>query len=606
MTATGTEAPPVEPRHRIRSWAVPIGVALVLIVPAIAALVVLADPTWYPTGDMAQAELHLRGFWSHPPLVGAAGRIVSRDGVQGSHPGPSLWLAMYPVYVLGGQTSLSMMAAVASVNVVAMAVALWIAIRRGGWALAAILAGVTALLVRASGPEVFTEPWNPWLAIMPFLSFVLAAWSVTERDWPMAPIAVLAGSHAIQSHSGYLLVVGALLAAAAATGVVRSWGQDRRPMWRWGAVTLGVAALAWLPPVIDQLRRDPGNLTILWQNFRYPNEPYLAVSEVVDAVANQVSLFGPWLLGPDATGVSVIGTLLLLAGWAAAAWSAWRRRAGSELRLHGLLAVGVAAGVVSVSRIFGFYFEYTVRWFWVLVGLVVVASAWSLWGELAARRADQRSGRWALAGTVAATLGVVAVATVQFADRALVTGFEDSQVVGALVDDVEQGIDPEGRTLVRWWDPVVLGATGFGLVLELERRGVSAGVDQQFAAGALPHRVMPEETAAQVLYVVLGDAAIERAREIEGLTELAYDDLRTDAERTRSAELRELLEQRLVELGREDLVAAIDQQYGQARLLFGVPPLPDDVLAIVSEYVDLRQPAAVFVAEPGTVVPPLA
>ena len=77
--------------------------AAIVFVPVVVALVALARPTWFPTGDMAQAELHVRGFWSHPPLVGAAGRIDDDAGVQGSHPGPLLWLAMWPIYALGAQ-----------------------------------------------------------------------------------------------------------------------------------------------------------------------------------------------------------------------------------------------------------------------------------------------------------------------------------------------------------------------------------------------------------------------------------------------------------------------------------------------------------------------
>lgn len=70
------------------SLRVAIVIGLSVSIPMLAALVVLVGGArWFPCGDMAQAELHMRGFLSHPPLVGAAGRIVDDAGFQGSHPG---------------------------------------------------------------------------------------------------------------------------------------------------------------------------------------------------------------------------------------------------------------------------------------------------------------------------------------------------------------------------------------------------------------------------------------------------------------------------------------------------------------------------------------
>ncbi|MDA3001314.1 MAG: hypothetical protein O3C62_06505 [Actinomycetota bacterium] len=77
-------------------------VAMSVVAPFVVALVVVwSKGRWYPAGDMAQAELHMRGFFGNPPLVGAAGRIIDDTGFQGSHPGPSLWFAMLPVYLIG-------------------------------------------------------------------------------------------------------------------------------------------------------------------------------------------------------------------------------------------------------------------------------------------------------------------------------------------------------------------------------------------------------------------------------------------------------------------------------------------------------------------------
>ena len=177
-------------------------------------------------------------------------------------------------------------------------------------------------------------------------------------------------------------------------------------------------------------------------------------------------------------------------------------------------------------------------------------------------------------------------------------------LVGALVGPTASHLQPHGRYLVRWWDPVGLGATPFGLVLELERRGFTTGVDQQYSAAALPERVMKEDSADGVLYVVLG-SKIDEVRGTPGVTEVATADLRTDAERARYDELHAFLVRRFTELGRADLAAQLDSQAGSAGLLFIQPPLPRDVADAVSELVSLRLPASVFLVPPGTAVPAL-
>ncbi|MEZ5255323.1 MAG: hypothetical protein R2705_00055 [Ilumatobacteraceae bacterium] len=179
-----------------------VGAALAAL-PVVLALAVVAGTRWYPTGDMAQAELHVRGIWSHPPLVGAAGGIADADGFQGSHPGPSLWFAMYPVCALLGRSSFGLMAGAVSVHLVSFAVALLLAPPSAAASLIVLVTLALVVLVRASGPFFFLEPWNPWLAVFPFLVFLLAVWGLADGDRWMAPLAVLAGAHTIQSHTGY-------------------------------------------------------------------------------------------------------------------------------------------------------------------------------------------------------------------------------------------------------------------------------------------------------------------------------------------------------------------------------------------------------------------
>jgi hypothetical protein len=602
------EAAPAPRSSRVGSWWPLLGLAALAVLPAVAALVRLRDERWFPTGDMAQAELHMRGIWSHPPLVGAAGRITSDAGVQGSHPGPSLWFAMYPVYALFGRTSFGLMAAVTSVHLAGFIGALVLARRRGGTPLLLAVGLLLIVLVRSNGPMVFIEPWNPWLAIFPFLVFLLAMAEVAEGRVKLLPLAVITGSHCIQCHTGYLVIVLGLLGAGTAWALVLAWRAGGlvsiRRESRWLAASVAAGFLMWLLPLIDQVTRTPGNLTILAENFGTPNEPYLAKGLVARVTLSQLSLFGPWLTGPSLITRNLPAVALTAVLWGAAGRVAWRSRDTRALTMHGGLALAVLIGLFSVERIFGGYLEYTIRWFWVVTGLIVVVSAWTLWRSARPRRLVDR-GREVGVALVAGSILVTAVATVQFTSRVELTGRPDSELVGAVVDEVEAGLEPDGSYLVRWFDPVGLGAVPFGLVLELARRGFSTGVDPQFAAAALPQRVLPEAEADGVLYVVLG-AKIEDVASSPGVTRIGAADLRTPSEIARSEDLTAFLRARFAELGRPELVDRLDAQYGRAGLLFVQPPLPLDAADAVSELVALRLPVAVFLAPPGTEIPALA
>jgi hypothetical protein len=225
---------------------------------------------------------------------------------------------------------------------------------------------------------------------------------------------------------------------------------------------------------------------------------------------------------------------------------------------------------------------------------------WTLW-----RSRQDPPERRTIAGVVSIAVVVAIIAGAQFATRAGPTGASDSRIVGGLVPEILDDLDRSDRYLLRWWDPAVLGATGFGTVLELERRGFTVGVDPQFAAAALPHRVQPEASASAVLYLVLGEVSIERARRTPGLVELGGFEPRDAADRERSDELRAEIERQLTEAGQADRIELLDAYYGQAQLLFNEPAPPPGVLELLGEYIDLRQPAVMFRAQPGTPVLPL-
>ena len=145
---------------------------------------------------------------------------------------------------------------------------------------------------------------------------------------------------------------------------------------------------------------------------------------------------------------------------------------------------------------------------------------------------DERSrSRLVVAGTVLLVASIWS--SVVTAADAHLPGPTDSTIVGGLAPQV--AVLPKGSTyLVRFWDPYTLNATGFGLVLELERRGYTVRVDTSFAAAALPHRTATEAEVDQVLWVVVGPRNTQAAAD-STLEQIGYFDPR-DADERQEAE----------------------------------------------------------------------
>lgn len=555
-------------------------------------VVVVSKGHWFPGGDMAQAELHMRGFFGHPPLVGAAGRIVDDAGFQGSHPGPSPWFAMLPVYLLGGRSSAALMAAVVSVHLASGFAAMWLARRRFGWSGVLVVAFVIVLIVRSAGPDLVVEPWNPWLALLPFLVFVFVVDEIIHHDgsWRWAVAAVMIGSHCVQCHAGYALVVG-LAFVVLLIVFLRARKYD--------AVGAGVGALGvmWIGPLVDQFRREPGNLEILIDHFGSTDEPAIAVVDALRIVATQFNVIGPWILGPGPS-------------HPAETWARWpgfvlfvvlvglaRRRAvkTGDREIAGLLltvVVGILLACVSISRLFGSYLEYTIRWTWILAALATVLSGLAL---LRSRRAPSVRRGLGSSVWVAGLVVVSMFASVSGAADAKMPGAIDSRIVGALVPQLERHIG-DATVLIRLSDPYTLDATGFGTVLELERRGHEIRVEPRYAAAALPHRTASERDVDQVWWFMVGPVD-EEAVAAPGIERLAHVDPRSPGDEAEATALLAAIEERLIETGRDDLVAQSNP--AGAAVLFAYPPVAPDIVDLLTDFYRLGQPVGVYVIPEG-------
>lgn len=603
MTAEGEpQGPPRSPgaaavRTLDRLWWAPLVLAAV---PLGIGLAILAQHTWYPIGDFAQANMRLLSFWSDPPLVGAAGRIVGPDGQQGNHPGPSIFWMAWPVWRLLGGSSWAVNAAVAVTNLAGAALAVGCARRLGGRRVAAAVGTVVVLLVAGYGPEVMLMPWNPSMPLMWFLALLVATWGVLLGHRGMLLVVAATASHVVGAHAGYAplaLVLCALAGGAALRAAWRSRSEGGiTSLLPWLGGTLAVAFFVWIPPLVDQTLNDPGNLAILQYSFGHPDEDYVGLGRALQLVVLQLDPTAGLLRGAELSTGPPLGGMALLAAWVGT--GLWVRRSLSPTwkALDLVLAVALVTAWVAISRIFGVPFVYLFKWMWAVCGLVVVATGAHLVAGLRSRGVAA-SRRIVAVGVV---LGLVAGLTsgVWRYARTEVSGERYSDTIAALIAPTSAGLAPDAAHLVRWKDPVALGGVGFGMMLELERRGFDVGADERFSAAVEPHRVRDEDNADDIVWVVSGAEAIAETAALPGAEVLATADVRSPAERARYDALEERVAARLEALGLDDEAAEVRNGGNLFALLLANPDLPDGLRNDVNEMIELFVPTAVIVTPP--------
>ena len=247
---------------------------------------------------------------------------------------------------------------------------------------------------------------------------------------------------------------------------------------------------------------------------------------------------------------------------------AWRRRLDPQLRLHAVLGVACALGLVSISRVFGDFFDYVIRWIWVLAALVGVAIVWTAWE--ASPRAVAPAPRVGGGGRPRRRLRRRVGRRRSTSSR---RGRATARSSPASRRELEDELDADGRYLVRWDDTISLGATGVGVLLELEKRGFDVGADPFQRAAVLPHRIVDDECDADAVVEIVVGPWRRRGARLPGAEEVAVVDTRTPEERRRFDEAAARLDDALREAGADELTPVADQQ------LIGIaldPRLPED------------------------------
>ncbi len=590
-----------------------------LVVPLAVALVALAWRDWHPVLDLAMTELRVRDVGGpDTPLIGLPGRI-GRPPDHGSHPGPVSFYVLAPVYRLAGSTSWGLELGAALVHCVAIGLALWIARRCGGpWAVLAAAAAL-ALLARGYGPSLLTQPWNPYLPLLCWIVVLLAVWAVLRGDHAMIVVVAAAATFGAQTHVPYLgLGAGMALLAIVAllVGIARAEAARRRAALRSLTIAVGVTVVAWMPPLVDQLRHEPGNLRLLVEYFGDPPEATLGWADAVGVLVRRLDAWRLIGLTHGAghlagAGASAAPGAVTIALWALAVATAWQMRHGDLLRLHAVIAWAVALAVVSISRIFGEVWFYLTLWAWGIAAAMLVATVWTfaawtfaVW--LPRRRAGEVTAA-AVPVVRTALIVVVAMSTVVFAVRAATVDPPEAaigDIVGAVAPATAAALDSGvgaadgrgGRYQVAWNDGAFIGSPGYGLLDELERRGFDVGVPAVWGVPATLHRVRETADATAIVMLATGVHVDEWRRHPDAVQVAAFDP-RDDAERAEYAALRQTVIDELTSARLDDLVEMVDLN------LFGLgidERLPSGLRDMVERMSALGQETAVFVVPPGS------
>jgi hypothetical protein len=396
-----------------------------------------------------------------------------------------------------------------------------------------------------------------------------------------------------------------VVVAALGVAFVRRRGDPgpRRSLLIWTGGSLALGLVLWLPVVVEQLGGNPGNLSIIVDNFRHPSEAVLGLGGARPLFLDHLNLVNI-VEGHRVLDSSSAPGFALLAAWAiSAAATVWRRER-TLIALHVVVGAALVMGLAAISRIFGPPWYYLMLWAWgtaVLAMVAVAATALRLVADpLVARLPADRRGaaRWAGAGV----LGLVVLVPTVLAARTepdrdfMGAGLSDQvgEVLGPVLRAIEDGeVDggPDGTFLVTWADPVNLGGQGQGLMLELEREGIDVKAIEAMRLGVRDHRVVEPGGADAEIHLAIGEPAIDEARARPGAAQIAYHDPRTPVERREYDRLQAELTAGLTAAGLTDLVPLIETD------MFGLqtdPRMPEELSRLTYFLSISPRPLAVF------------
>jgi hypothetical protein len=244
-------------------------IRLLVVLPIVVAAVRAVATGWFPVGDSGLLTVRAAdvGTADHPWLGSWTSASLAL-GVDVNNPGPLYHDLIAPFMWTVGRIAgygAGVAVGVATVNALFVVGTLVAARRIGGWRMERWIALVLAALVWAMGSQLLIDIWQPHALLLPFVGLLVLTVGLITGSWRLMPWWILVVSLIVQTHVAYVYVVAALTVVVAAFGIRQLRAEAARAETSFGAVVAGVvrtpvalvsmlvAALAWIQPVIEQV-----------------------------------------------------------------------------------------------------------------------------------------------------------------------------------------------------------------------------------------------------------------------------------------------------------------------------------------------------------------
>ncbi len=573
-----------------RSVRIALGVAvtLLLVAPAVVAIVRFAGRSWLPVDDFAITDLHVRDvFTTNTPLTG----LYSRPGWN--HPGPLMFWLMSAVAAPFGNAAWAVRISGAVIQAIALAWLGWVTWTRGLRTFFAA-AAVTALSFFAFGSWIFIQPWNPYIPLTCFILFLFLT-VVAADGWFRQLIAMsVLGNVIVQIHISY--------ASFVALGFVWVLGctlwesrRTRRAPDRWRStvlISVAVWIVAWSFPIYDAVVNRPGNLGEIARYFIRGNHSSVGLRNGSGIMADEFRWIPNWLgattrLEPftaHARSASLLWLLvpvvLLVAGFVAA-HHAGSRDDQRRVWLSALLFVvaTVAIGNADEPR------AYTFGWRAVVAAFIVVSCVWAI--ATAVPKSAYRPMRAIALGVL---LVVVTAATVSLAvsvgSDTSYSGLEHrGPVLGQVMHQIQDQRVPKDSVILLRTLGTNLPSLFDGMVDALDRDGVDVRVLPRLGRVFGDQRTAARADANQVWTVIEAGSYVPQALRPAGARVIASTTPLTPPQEAEIARLQQQLIRELTDAGRPDLRSLVDQPLIGVTVL-GIPGVDQ---AAASRLADLNQ-----------------
>jgi hypothetical protein len=486
--ASSTPANSRASSRRLVATGVVLALASILVITAL----IRAMEPFFLEGDPAFIGIYTRLALDGRLVVGAYSRF------HWHHPGPIYFYMLAPLYWLTGQHAHSLAWTASLLNLCSVWLVLSRLKKRGGAGV--FVAGAALLLLYVlQTEELFVNPWNPYVTLLPLAALIVSCADFASTVHLGAlPLIVLLASFVTQTHAGHIPCAGAVVLASLilhlrhrrhADAPLRGAGASDR---RYLLASAAVLIVAWAPPVIENLRGDPGNLTFLFHYVRHRQAT--SVSDALSGYVHYMAalplwrLAAPWSPGPWPgsewlAGLVTLAQFVLL--WLAGRWAGARGRP-----FHRALCLvsltGSVAGLWAASRIIDDVFTYVIFWVSILslTNLTAILSvvACQGWDFLRRRRliAADWSARTLLRWLPALTVLMVAIWILPGLAASQRLEGAGSDVVKTSARDFQAYLDEHGIRRPMLGIEHLLWRSAAGVVLELSRAGRRVAVEPRW------------------------------------------------------------------------------------------------------------------------------